>query len=246
MNRVVVTELGAATPLGNDVASFWDGLVAGKNGGGPLTKFAPSGYKAKMAAEVRGFNPEHDLSGNEINRTGLFTQYALAAASSASIPFDRRRSGFALGESSGALILENYAHVKVRDAIRAAGKTEEDRIYCNAHGTSTTLNDKCETLALKQALGEDKARRALVSSTKSMTGHMLGAAGAVEAIAAVLALKTGMVPPTTGLQEPDPDCDLDYVPNTARKAGIHPALSASFGFGGHNACIAFIKTEEHA
>ncbi len=114
-----------------------------------------------------------------------------------------------------------------------------DRIYYNAHGTGTALNDAAETLAVKKAFGEERARRICISSTKSMTGHMLGAAGAVEAIASVLALRDGIAPPTIGLTQPDPACDLDYTPLTARKADFDLALSSSLGFGGHNACLAF-------
>ena len=113
-------------------------------------------------------------------------------------------------------------------------------IYINAHGTSTQLNDKTETLAIKGALLE-KASTALISSTKSMTGHMLGAAGAVEAIASILALKTGIIPPTIGYEQKDEECDLDYVPNTAGEKNIELAMSLSLGFGGHNACISFTK-----
>ena len=127
----------------------------------------------------------------------------------------------------------------IADAVAESG-LDTDKIYINAHGTSTPMNDKTETIAIKKALGE-KAERALISSSKSMTGHMLGAAGAVEAIVATLALKNGMVPPTINYQEPDPDCDLDYVPNKARKAEIELALSTSLGFGGHNGCLALKK-----
>ena len=127
------------------------------------------------------------------------------------------------------------------DALREAGYTEADRVYVNAHGTGTHLNDKIETLAIKKAFGEEAARRLLISSTKSMTGHMLGAAGAVEAIVCLKALQEGVVPPTIHLLEPDPDCDLDYVPGVARKADINLALSNSLGFGGHNACLTFRK-----
>ena len=123
----------------------------------------------------------------------------------------------------------------------AAFDAEKDLLYINAHGTSTPLNDKSETAAIKLALGEDAARKAMISSTKSMTGHMLGATGAVELIACTLALKNGVVPPTIGLNEPDPECDLDYVPNTARKADITVAISNSLGFGGHNSCVALRK-----
>jgi 3-oxoacyl-[acyl-carrier-protein] synthase II len=125
-------------------------------------------------------------------------------------------------------------------ALEEAG-TDTDRIYVNAHGTGTPLNDKAETLAIKKALGEQRARKALISSTKSMTGHMLGAAGAAEAIACVFALKEGIVPPTIGLDVPDPECDLDYVPHSARRADLDAAISVSLGFGGHNACLAFKK-----
>lgn len=118
---------------------------------------------------------------------------------------------------------------------------ERDTLYINAHGTSTPLNDKSETTAIKLALGEEAARKAMISSTKSMTGHMLGATGAVELIAATLTLKEGLVPPTIGLNEPDPECDLDYVPNIARKADVTVAISNSLGFGGHNSCVALRK-----
>lgn len=122
-------------------------------------------------------------------------------------------------------------------------KTDPANIYVNAHGTSTPLNDSSETLAIKKGLGEEAARKCMVSSTKSMTGHMLGAAGAVEAIVCALAVQNDIVPPTIGYSEPDPACDLDYVPNQAREATVELALSASLGFGGHNAYLAFRKTE---
>lgn len=128
----------------------------------------------------------------------------------------------------------------IADAWAEAG-LDTDSVYINAHGTGTLMNDKVETLALKKALGEERARKAAISSTKSMTGHMLGAAGAVEAIVSVLALTEGVAPPTIGLCEPDPECDLDYTPLKARAAQFDAALSASLGFGGHNACLAFKK-----
>ena len=123
----------------------------------------------------------------------------------------------------------------------AEAKIDTDRIYINAHGTGTPMNDKAETIAIKRALGEERARKSLISSTKSMTGHMLGAAGAAEAIVSILALNEGIVPPTIGLTVPDPECDLDYVPLKAREAALDAALSVSLGFGGHNACLAFKK-----
>ena len=197
-----------------------------------------------------------------------------------SIPFDKRRDGFVMGEGAGILVLEEYEHAKARGAhiyaevvgygntcdayhvtaphpeslaaaqairqgMQEAGLKPEDakHLYINAHGTSTPLNDKAETLAIKLAL-EEYAKDVVVSSTKSMTGHMLGAAGAVEAIASVMALNMGIVPPTIGYKEPDEACDLDIVPNVARKADPKYALSLSLGFGGHNACIALKKPEE--
>lgn len=196
---------------------------------------------------------------------------------SASTPFDKRRSGFVLGEGAGMLILEEYEHAKARGAkiyaefvgygntcdahhvtapdpeaigsskafelaFEEAGLTAEDNLYINAHGTSTPLNDSGETKAIKMALG-DKAYESLISSTKSMTGHMLGATGAVEAIVAVLALKNGIVPPTIHLEEPDEVCDLNYVPNKAVKAQLDVAASSTLGFGGHNAVVAFRKAD---
>ena len=190
-------------------------------------------------------------------------------------PFDKRRSGFIMGEGAGALILEEYEHAKARgakiyaeivgygstcdafhvtapdseatqsaraiaDCYKECGIQDCSRIYINAHGTSTPLNDKTETKAIKTVFGE-KAYDVHISSTKSMTGHLLGAAGAVEAIAAILALRDGIVPPTIGYCEKDEECDLDYTPNKAVKADIELSMSTSLGFGGHNACIGFRK-----
>lgn len=195
--------------------------------------------------------------------------------SNASIPFDKRRDGFIMGEGAGCVILEEYEHAKNRgakilgeitgygntcdahhvtaprddaecasaaivQAMKEAGISSAEGVYINAHGTSTPLNDKSETLAIKKAFG-DGAKNLLISSSKSMTGHCLGAAGAIEAIASILALNEGMAPPTINYLEPDPDCDLNYVPNSAVKADLKYALSNSFGFGGHNASIAFKK-----
>ena len=126
----------------------------------------------------------------------------------------------------------------IKQSLTEAGfDAEKDLLYINAHGTSTPLNDKSETAAIKLAMGEEAAHKAMISSTKSMTGHMLGATGAVELIACVLTLENGVVPPTIGLNEPDPECDLDYVPNVARKADVTIAISNSLGFGGHNSCV---------
>jgi len=130
----------------------------------------------------------------------------------------------------------------MKQSLDEAGfDADKDTLYINAHGTSTPLNDKTETAVIKLALGEEAARKAMISSTKSMTGHMLGATGAVELIASALTLKNGVVPPTIGLTDPDPDCDLDYVPNVARKADVTVAISNTLGFGGHNSCVALRK-----
>jgi 3-oxoacyl-[acyl-carrier-protein] synthase II len=127
-------------------------------------------------------------------------------------------------------------------AIKDAGLRPEDVDYINAHGTSTDLNDKIETKAIKTALG-DHARKVMVSSSKSMTGHMLGAAGAIETIVCALAIRDGVVPPTINQETPDPDCDLDYVPNTARQSNVRVCLNNSLGFGGHNACLLLKKLD---
>ncbi len=197
----------------------------------------------------------------------------------ASIPFNKNRNGFVMGDGAGILVLEEAEHAKARGAeifaeivgygntcdayhstapspdgvpqaecIRLALKEakfdeNKDNLYINAHGTSTKLNDAAETHAYKNALG-DFAYKAHISSIKSMTGHMLGAAGAAEAIATILALRDGICPPTIGLDEPDPECDLDYTPNTAVKTDLTLGISDSFGFGGHDACIAFRKFQD--
>ena len=216
---------------------------------------------------------------NPLGVGGFTSAQALSTSDdpdNASMPFDKRRNGFIMGEGAGILLLESYEHAKARGAkiycevggygntcdahhitaphpdaegtsamirqtFAEAGLLPDAKLYINAHGTSTPLNDAAETLAIKKALGNDVAYKIVVSSTKSMTGHMLGAAGGGEAIAAIKALETGIVPPTAGYKEPDPACDLDYVPNAARKVDIDKALSSSLGFGGHNAGVLFVK-----
>lgn len=406
--RVVVTGMGAVTPLGNNVADTWNGLRTGKNGIDHITLFDTEKFKAKLAAEVRRFDPGQYLEVNDVLRTDRYTQFAVASAqqavdesgiagkvdpdrfsvlfgtgiggintfetehtkllekgprrvsplfipmmisnmaagmiairhdcrgtampivtacasgsnaigeamrlirhgyadaaitggteaavtpsavagfvnmqalstsddpNAASLPFDSRRGGFVIGEGSVAFVLEEYEHAVSRgariygeicgygttcdayhitaphpearggakamtDAMAEAGYTAEDTVYVNAHGTGTPMNDAIETIAIKKALGEEKAREAFVSSTKSMTGHMLGAAGAIEALACIFALQESIIPPTINLNEQDEACDLNCVPNTAVKAPVTLALSNSLGFGGHNACLAFRK-----
>ncbi|WP_350454812.1 beta-ketoacyl-ACP synthase II [Slackia heliotrinireducens] len=406
--RVVVTGLGVVSPLGSDMDTFWKNVTDGACGIGPITRFDTSQYKAKVAAEVKDFDPAQYLSTNELLRTDLYAQYAIGAAEqavsesgivgtlppdrlgvyfgsgiggletvcsgvaklneqgprrvssliipmmianmaagliairydcqngampavtacatgsnaigeavrtirhgyadaviaggseasivplgvagfvnmralstaddpmAASLPFDARRAGFVMGEGAGALVLEELEHARARNAhiygeisgygstcdayhmtashpegdggrraiaqaLEESGYTGDERLYINAHGTGTPINDACETLAIKGALGQEKGREALVSSTKSMTGHMLGAAGAVEAIVCLKVLQTGIVPPTINLLEPDPECDLNHVAQTAVQAEIDLCLSNSLGFGGHNATLAFRK-----
>lgn len=217
-----------------------------------------------------------EASINPLGFAGFINCMALCESSDknrASIPFDKERCGFVMGEGAGALVLEEYEHAVSRGAkiyaeITGYGNTCDayhvtapspdgtgganaiieslennkdvpcEKVYINAHGTSTPLNDKTETMAVKKAFG-DGAYKVHISSTKSMTGHMLGAAGAAEAIASILTLSNNIVPPTIGYKVPDEECDLDYTPNTALKTDIDLALSVSLGFGGHNACLAF-------
>lgn len=408
LHRVVVTGIGVVSPVGNTLEETWNNLVNGVCGIAPITLFDTTDYKAKVAGEVKNFEPRDYMTKQEILRSDRFTQLAVAAAAqavdesgvigsveptrigvyfgsgiggintmtkehakllnkgparvspycvpmmianmaageiairyscqgaampavtacasgsnaigealrqirhgyadavitggsdaavnelgvagfvnmhalstsedpnAASLPFDKRRAGFVIGEGATALVLEEYDHAVARgakiygevcgygstcdayhmtspapdaaggaramiQAMEEAGYSESDRVYVNAHGTGTPMNDSGETTAIKTALGEEKAHEILISSTKSMTGHLLGAAGAIEAAVCLKVLETGIVPPTINLEEPDPACDLNYVPNKAVEAEIDLCLSNSLGFGGHNACLAFRK-----
>ncbi|MFZ8825555.1 MAG: beta-ketoacyl-ACP synthase II [Candidatus Caldipriscus sp.] len=413
MRRVVITGLGAITPLGQTVKETWENLVRGKSGVGYIDRFDTSNLPVKIAAQIRNFDPLKRLSQKEagvpIKKLDLFSIYALwaaeeaiedsallkgpfdpdrvgviiasgiggvetlereiivgytkgydrispylipmmipdmasgliaikyrfkgpnyctisACASSAhaigdafrlirygdadvmivggseapiiptavagfssmkalstrndepekaSRPFDRDRDGFVMGEGAAVLVLEEYEHAMRRGAkmyaelvgygatadayhitapcvdgegaikcmLRALedAKLSPDEVdYINAHGTSTKLNDAVETLAIKKVFGE-RAYKIPVSSTKSMIGHLLGAAGAIEALATIMTIHTGIIHPTINYENPDPECDLDYVPNEARKKEVNVAISNSFGFGGHNVCLAFKK-----
>lgn len=220
-----------------------------------------------------------DAAINPLAMAGFINCMALCESEdkdNASIPFDKRRCGFVMGEGAGALIVEEYEHAikrgakiyaevkgygstcdafhvtapdssaeasarAISDCLNEAGNNfDAKKIYVNAHGTSTPLNDKTETKALKNVFG-DKAYDLSISSTKSMTGHLLGAAGAIEAIAAIKALNESIIPPTIGYKEKDEECDLNYTPNVADKKDIDFAMSVSLGFGGHNACVGFTK-----
>lgn len=406
--RVVVTGLGAVSPLGNDVKTTWDNMKKGVCGIDTVTKFDITDYKCTLAGEVRGFDPTLYMPKGDVRKTDLYCQYAVAAATQAyedsgmtaesvdperfgvyigsgiggihtlvsehsklvekgpgrvspffvpmmisniasgtvaikynaqgpnvaivtacatstnsigeayraikhgyadamlaggseaaitplcfagfiscqalsqsedknraSIPFDKERAGFVMGEGGAVVMLEEYEHAKARgakiyaevvgygctndayhmtapnpEAIASARAVElaakeggivaGRNVYVNAHGTGTPLNDKTETLALKRAFGQG-AYELRVSSTKSMTGHMLGAAGGIEAIASILALDEGVVPPTINYRVKDEECDLDITPNEAVRADLKFALSTSLGFGGHNGCLAFRK-----
>lgn len=408
--RVVVTGLGAVSPLGIGVKETWEKVKAGESGIGPITKFDASTLPSRVAGEVKGFNPEEFMSAKLASRIDAFIQYAIAASKMAledaglplqdlgeevgviigvgmggvgkveyytkvfeekgyrritpffipmiipnmaagqvailfgakgpnsaictacaagnhaigdafrliregkakiiisggtesvitplcvagfSImkalsnlndppekacrPFDAKRDGFVIAEGCGILILEELEHALKRGAkiyaevlgyglnadayhmtapspngegaaicmelaLKDAGIGPEEVDYINAHGTGTPLNDVAETKAIKTVFKEH-AYKLMVSSTKSMTGHLLGGAGGIEAVITVLALHEGIVPPTINLEEPDPECDLDYVPNQARKFNIRIALSNAFGFGGTNACLVFKKWE---
>jgi len=410
--RVVITGLGAISPLGNDVASNWQALLAGRSGIGPITNFDASEFPVRIAGEVRGFDPADYLEKKDIKKIDPFAQYAIAGAQQAlddaglridpqrahrvgvvvgvgmggigtleayhkqflesglkrlspftiprvipnmapgliairfgctgvnytptsacasggqavgeafrlvragdqdvvitggaeaavtqlgiagfavmramstrnaeperaSRPFDRSRDGFVIGEGAGILVLESLAHAQARgariyaevvgygancdafhitspapdgrgaaDCMRlalAGGEIDPLQVdYINAHGTSTPYNDANETQAIKAVFGEHAARVA-VSSTKSMTGHLFGGAGGVEAVYTALTVHHGRIPPTINYDEADPECDLDYVPNVARQVPVRVALSNSFGFGGANACIAFRRWDE--
>jgi 3-oxoacyl-[acyl-carrier-protein] synthase II len=407
--RVVVTGLGALTPVGNTAEEFWSSLLHGRSGIGPITRFDATGFPTRIAGEVRNFDPLNFVDKKEARRLDPYLQYAIAGAvlavqdagldtgkvdasrfgvligsgiggittlldnhrtllergadrvspffipmliinmasglvsmrfgakgpnssvvtacatgnhalgdafkiiqrgdadlmiaggaeaiilpltiagfcavkamttrndepERASRPFDAERDGFVCSEGAGIVVLESREHALRRDAriyaeirgygmsgdahhmtapdpdgdgaarsmvgaLRDAGAAPEDVGYINAHGTSTPYNDKFETLAIKRVFGEH-ARRLAVSSTKSMTGHLLGAAGGIEAIATVLALHHGVLPPTINYEHPDPECDLDYVPNQARKQDVEVAVSNAFGFGGTNATLVFAK-----
>jgi 3-oxoacyl-[acyl-carrier-protein] synthase II len=410
--RIVITGLGAVTPLGNDVPTLWEALVAGRSGVGPITCFDISDMEVRIAAEVKDFDPMALFDRRVARRNDRFTLFALAAARQAiadarlefddnlkqttgvfigsaiggiitllknydvlqksgprrvspfmvpmmmpnaasatiaithglrgpnlciasacatgshavgeaaevirrgqaevmicggseavitrlalsgfknmgavstrndepqraSRPFDAERDGFVMGEGAGILVLESLEHAQQRGAhicaelvgygatadathitapdeegagaaramtlaLRDAGLAPEAVDYVNAHGTSTRLNDPMETQAIRTVFGPH-ADRLAVSSIKSMIGHLMGAAGAVEAIACIKSLETGWVHPTVNYEYPDPDCDLDYVPNQARRLEPQVALSNSFGFGGHNGCLVLRRWEE--
>jgi 3-oxoacyl-[acyl-carrier-protein] synthase II len=208
-----------------------------------------AGFAAMKALSTRNDEPGRASRPFDRNRDGFVIAEGAAVLVIEELERARRRGALIYCEVAGFGMTCDAFHITAPAddgegaarcmtlAMRDAGLGPEDVDYINAHGTSTPLNDRIETLAIKKAFG-DRARQVMVSSTKSMTGHMLGAAGGIETAACILALREGVVPPTVNYETPDPACDLDYVPNTAREAKVRACLNNSFGFGGHNACLA--------
>ncbi|RIK07468.1 MAG: beta-ketoacyl-[acyl-carrier-protein] synthase II [Acidobacteria bacterium] len=255
-NTCVVTACAAsAHSIGEAVETIRRGAADVMIAGGAeaaVAELGIGGFSAMKALSTRNDAPEHASRPFDVDRDGF-----VAAEGAAGLVLEERdmaksRGARIYGEIVGYGASGDAHHITAPDpegdgaaramseAIRDAGATVEQVDYINAHGTSTPFNDRIETLAIKRAFGE-AADKVAVSSTKSMTGHMLGAAGAVEAVICLKVLETGTLPPTINLENPDPDCDLDYVPNEARQAGVELAISNSFGFGGHNACLAIAR-----
>jgi len=209
-----------------------------------------AGFASMGALSVRNDEPTRASRPFDANRTGFVIAEGAGIVVIEELEHARKRGAPIYCELAGFGMTCDAYHITAPDengegaaramrlAMRDAGLNPEDVDYINAHGTSTKLNDKIETLAIKKALGEARGRQIMVSSTKSMTGHLLGAAGGIETAACALAIRDGVVPPTINYETPDPDCDLDYVPNVARMAAVRACLNNSLGFGGHNACIA--------
>ena len=221
----------------------------------PVTPLAIAGFSVMKALSTRNDEPEKASRPFDKNRDGFVVSEGSAILVVEELEHAKRRGAKIYAELAGYGATDDAFHITAPDetgevpamamkrAIEDAGLKPEDVDYINAHGTSTPLNDKIETLAIKIALGEH-ARKVQISSTKSMTGHLLGATSALEAVATVMTIKEGFIPPTINYEEPDPDCDLDYVPNQGRKSEVNVALSNSFGFGGHNVSLLFKKYEE--
>src|SRR5438067_25014 len=295
--RVAVTGMGFITPIGSDIETVWSNLIEGVSGVGRITRFDTTNFDTKIAAEVKGFNPEEYMDRKTARHIGRYCQFALAASKQALAQanldpgqMDPDAVGVIVSSGIGGMEEIEKSHTALmergpkrispftvpmmiadmaagiagygatadmydftapqpegkgamramRHALENSGVDPKTVGYVNAHGTSTKLGDVAETRAIKAVFG-DHAHQLAVSSTKSVHGHLLGAAGAIEAAACVLALDRGLLPPTINLDDPDPDCDLDYVPNQARNANIDVAISNSFGFGGHNATLVIKK-----
>ena len=220
-----------------------------------VSEIGIAGFSALRALSTRNDAPEKASRPFDKDRDGFVMSDGAAILVLEELEYAKKRGARIYCELGGFGMSCDAFHMTAPDedgtgAARAmalgmkdAGLNPDDIDYINAHGTSTMLNDKIETKAIKLALGEDRARKVMISSTKSMTGHLLGAAGGIESITCALAIKNGVVPPTINYETPDPDCDLDYVPNTARGAQIGACLNNSFGFGGHNASLLFKKMQ---
>jgi 3-oxoacyl-[acyl-carrier-protein] synthase II len=229
-----------------------DAMFAGGTEAG-ITKVGIAGFGAMRALSRRNDDLEHASRPFDAGRDGFVMGEAGAVILLEELEHAKARGAKIYGELLGYGVSSDASHVTepdptgqnparaMRMALGDAGVTPEDIGYINAHGTSTPVGDVSETRVIKLALGEERARSVPVSSTKGATGHCLGAAGAVEAIFTTLAIRDGILPPTINLHEADPECDLDYIPNEARKADIRVAASNSFGFGGHNACLVFAR-----
>lgn len=216
-----------------------------------VCELAVGGFAAMKALTTRNDAPEKASRPFDRDRDGFLIGEGAAIVVMEDLERARRRGAKIYCEVAGFGMTCDAFHMTAPDdngtgaaqamrlAMKDAGLTPEQIDYVNAHGTSTPLNDRIETIAIKSALGEARARQIMVSSSKSMHGHMLGAAGAVESVICALSLRDGVVTPTINYETPDPDCDLDYVPNTAREVKIGACLNNSLGFGGHNACVAF-------
>jgi 3-oxoacyl-[acyl-carrier-protein] synthase II len=216
-----------------------------------VTPLAVGAFAAMRAVSQRNDDPEHASRPFDMGRDGFIVAEACGIVVLEDLDYARRRGAHILAEVAGYGATADAYHLTAPDpsgrgatramtrALERAGAGPEDVDYINAHGTSTELNDASETAAIKQALGAERAHAIPISSTKSMTGHSLGGAGAIESIFSIMALVDGRVPPTINYQDPDPNCDLDYVTEGARKVDPQLVLNNSFGFGGHNACLAF-------
>ena len=219
-----------------------------------VTPLAVAGFCSMRALSVRNDDPERASRPFDLNRDGFVMGEGAGIVIVESLDHAVSRGAQVCGEIIGYGMSGDAYHItapapegegaarSMAAALSDAGIRPEDVDYINAHGTSTDANDKLETTAVKTVFG-DHARKVVISSTKSMTGHLLGAAGAVEAIACMCTIRDGIVHPTTNYETPDPECDLDYVPNTARKVDVRIAMSNSFGFGGHNATLIFARYE---
>jgi 3-oxoacyl-[acyl-carrier-protein] synthase II len=216
-----------------------------------ITPLGFGGFDAMKALSTHNEDPKMASRPFDATRNGFVMGEGCGCILLESLEHAKRRGAKIYAEIVGYGMTSDANHITAPDptgegaarcmiaAMKDGNLIPEDVDYINAHGTSTPLNDKVETIAIKKAFGESRSRKVKISSTKSMTGHLLGAAGGVEAVACILAIRDGIVPPTINYRNPDPDCDLDYTPNEAQKMTVKVALSNSLGFGGHNACVAF-------